>query len=208
MPVFNTTVGDRLFVAANDLYGRLDDETYQAVIIENGDIWDGQGTLEGGLRFTVPDRPPTINYNTDDLSAAERQSAAMLETQRRPDRAPVGETRNMSGRTGGFIDETAAVRQDVYYRVLTYRGTREWRLAYSTRIMDAITYNFSEELGDEAVAVARESLAPAADRYSVVSITYSFDYDSRTLILRINVAPLFGASNVVVEIPLPVIDLS
>lgn len=208
MPVHNTVAGSRLFVVANDLYGRLDDDTYQAVVIENGDIWDGQGALQGGQRFTVPDTPPTINYNEGDLSAAERASVAQLERPTRAARAPVGETRNMSGRTGAFIDETAAVRQDVYYRVLTYRGTREWRLSYSTRIEDAMTYNFSEELGNEAVAVARESLAPAANRYSVVSITYAFDYDSRTLTLYIRVAPLFSASSVVVEIPLPVIDLS
>ena len=193
MAKYITQANDRLFNICEELYGSLTDAGYMSLIIDNPHVWDGQGRLKGGVELTVPEEVVQIPYSAPKDPETIRLRQLMFGGTK-PEFAPVGFTTNVSGRSGGEISETLAVEQDVVYRVLSFRGWRSWRPRYGTRMLYALKYNATEELGREAISVASNALTPASDRYTVNSIDYSFREDNRgvTMILQIVVTPSFG----------------
>ena len=202
MAVYTPRINERLFNLANTFYGVLDDEAYTSLVIENQDTWDGQSSLEP-VELIFPDTVAEITYGIQDADTLALKQA--IESPTFPNIATIGFTTNVSGRTGEEINETEAVKQDVLYRVLTYRGFREWRPQFGTRVFEAMTHIQSIELGLEAVRVTRNALAVARERYTVDAVNYRFIGD--VLHLVVVVMPLFGAEEVQVVIPVT-IDLS
>lgn len=198
MANYITQAQDRLTALADRFYGQLTNESYLAITVDNP-TWDGEGIQLGGVSLSIPEPLPTIPINP-----AVRVGINDLETAVAPPVAPVGSTVNISSRNGSIVDETQAVEQDIIYRVLTYRGTREWRLLFGTRIFDALTYAVVNELIAEMVSVAAAALSVASNRYRVLSIIGS--YRDEILYLTIDAEPLFGLDTPV-SVTVPVISL-
>lgn len=207
MAIYQTVAGDKLYNIAQQLYGEISDRAIVALIINNPIVWDGQGVLDGGITLNVPETIPDLPYNPNppDYITATKN---MLERANPPETAAIGFTKNMSARDGSQITESKAVEQDIVDRVLSYRLWREWRPNYGTRVLDAFKYNLNDLLITAAVNAARNALAPAANRYTVNSITGSIDFDERILTLHIIATPSFGTEPVETTIPIQLPDLS
>lgn len=204
-PIANT----RIAQIVRDVYNELDSNNYALVVYNNPGVLTADGVVSD-VALNVVDVPFTLEYNEADFALDDDLALLELTGYTTP-ALDFSSTLNMSGRDGSEITELQAVEQDVIYRVLTYRGTRSWRLDYSTRIADAVTYNATPALLEEARQVALLALAAASDRYTTIDVTARFVYDdarNATLVLTAVVTPLFGATPepVAVEIPVPVLD--
>ena len=204
MAKYITEVNDKLMNMAYDLYGTLTDRSYLSTVINNPDAWDGQGIQLGGIEFDIPEPIFQPKYNPNTIPVPIE-----LATNEELVYADVGETLNISGRDGTQITEIEAVEQDVIYRVLTYRGWREWRRLFGTRFIDALNYNLSDRLGEAALSAVQLALTPATERYVIRNTSYTIDIFEQILYVFIDVTPLFGTSeDMSVTIPLRIPDLT
>ena len=205
MPLYTTQAGERLFGLASRFYPASTlSAGVASIVYANPNVFDGDGVLQGGLILDIPD--PVLDIDFPEPTAEMSEYVSLIQQDDPPEHAPVGTTRNISAKTGELIEEPEAIRQDVVNRVLTYRGFREFRPRYGTRVRDGLTYNFSVQLLREAESVARVALGPAADRYAIDSIIAR--QDGLDLNLAVRVIPLYGLDPVNVVVPLLQVDLS
>lgn len=205
MAVFTATGGERLFELVSRFYGAVTDANLDSVLYANPISWDGNGVIAAGTVLTIPEPVLTIPYPTTTTQEIARLHQ-LLEGRDAATHPSVGDSLNMSAKTGGYIDEPEAVRQDVVNRVLTYRGHREWRVDYGTRMLHALYYTQREVLATAAVTAAQQALAPASERYQVDSVTAGFQDDA--LVVTVIVTPLFGLDPIDVSIPFILPDLT
>ena len=121
-------------------------------------------------------------------------------------RAPVGEAISFSAETGERIGEAEAVRQDVRYRLLTYRGKRSGRPDFGKRVYNAFGNVLDERLIRELERVIRLAVAEGSDRYTLDMIEV-FSRDEQ-LYASVTVVPLFALGPVQVDVPVGSLNLS
>ncbi|MCY4514148.1 MAG: hypothetical protein OXC69_03270 [Candidatus Tectomicrobia bacterium] len=200
MPNYVTMAQERLqgVVAAHE-------STTESVAYNNPNLWDANGILDGGITWDIPDQPFEFPYHALDDPTQESLFNSVYGERPAPIYPDVGETTNISAYTGLEITEAEACAQDVVFRILTYRGDREGRLDFSTRIFDAFGHTLSAALLEEMRRVSSIALTAAAARYRVISlVAYA---EGQAAFIAAEIQPLFGQEEPVV-VTIPVIDLS
>ena len=182
MPSLITLANSRLQEVAQDEYAIGDWEAQQSLLWSNSDKWRGEGELIGGQDWDVPETAFVFPY----AAPLPAQQAILDQLTRRRGRVPEEDeavTVTWSATSGNIASRLDSARQDVISRVLTYRGRREGRLAFGTRIFDALTHNVTDSLLREVERVTRVALLAAADRYALDSLAATLQ--GRTIHLAI-----------------------